>query len=109
MDILLEISSIQKRSKVIKITNRLLDHLGTNTNSRASRRRAVVLAPASPVSGKTYRNRACCNRHMGSCHAKTIKDKRTRETTNDNRRSEETDLNTNQQSQKKIESQEIHR
>ena len=63
--------------RVMTIANRSLDHLGTTTNTRASRRRAAVLAPASSEPVKTYRSIVCCNRKMGSRRAMAPKDQRT--------------------------------
>jgi hypothetical protein len=66
-----------------------LDHLATTTDTRASRRRAAVLTPPSPETGKACRSRACYSRQMGSRRAKAPKDQRTRAVTianDDNRR-----------------------
>jgi hypothetical protein len=62
-----------KARKVIKITNRSLDHLATTKHTS----RATAHAPASPESGKDCRSRACCSTHMGNCCAKPPKDQRT--------------------------------
>jgi hypothetical protein len=97
---------------IIKITIKSLDHLATTTDTSASQRRAAVLTPPSPESGKAYRSRTCCSRQIGSHRAKALKDQRTKAATianDDNRRLEKTDLKPHQQMQKPTDSREIRR
>jgi hypothetical protein len=81
--------------KVIKITNRLLDHLATTTNTRASRKCDTVLALPSRSQAKlTVVEFVVIGRQTSHCD-KASKDQRTRATTitnDDNRRSKETEL-----------------
>uniref|UniRef100_A0A453L2Z4 Uncharacterized protein n=1 Tax=Aegilops tauschii subsp. strangulata TaxID=200361 RepID=A0A453L2Z4_AEGTS len=59
------IMAIQRISEIIKITSRSADHLTTTTNTEASRKRAIVVAPPSPELDKTY-----YSRQLGSHSAK---------------------------------------
>jgi hypothetical protein len=111
-DILIIINNSTKSPKIIKVTNRSLDHLATTTNISVSWRRAAVLAPPSTEPGKACHSRACCSRQTGSHRAKAPKDQRTRAANiinNDNHRLEETDLKPHQWLPKPNKSEKIHR
>jgi hypothetical protein len=108
-DPLIIINISKKMLKIIKITNRSLDHLATTTNTSTSRRRAAVVAPPSPMPGKACRSITCCSRQMRSRHAKALKDRRTRVATiadDENHRSEETGLKPHKQLRNPTKSQE---
>ena len=51
------IMAVQRIQEIIKITSRSIDHLATTTNTEASQRCAVVIAPPSPEPGKP-----CCSK-----------------------------------------------
>jgi hypothetical protein len=111
--VLLKIINIStKMPKSNKNYKYFIGPLATTTNTSASRRRAVILAPPSPEPGKICRSRACCSRQMGSCRAKAPKDHRTRAATtanDDNHRSKESDLKPHNQTRKTTGSRENRR
>lgn len=63
---------VQTTLEVTKITSMSVDHLAMSTSTEASRRRAVVIAPASLEPGKPY-----CGRQSRSHRDNDPKDQHT--------------------------------
>ena len=79
-------------------------------NTKASRKHVAVLTPPSPEPGKSCRSIVCYGRHTESCRDKASRDEHTRKVTivnDNNRKSEELDLQPHRQILKWTGSQEI--